>query len=370
MSGLVYIGSYTAEQHGSGTGIGAYRRDGARLAKVGEIATPAPSYLVADPLLPVIYAVNELTDGQVSSYAVDDEGGIRLLSSQPTGGMDPCHLVLHGGHLVSANYSSGSVAVHPVRDGIIGERTDLIRHQGRGTDPQRQDGPHAHYIHEGPGDQLTVVDLGLDRLIHLEFADGRLRPAGETVVPAGTGPRHLVSHPGGQWYVVGELESAVLTFTPDDATGWLRHAATGSATARTPDGPNQPSGIALSADGRRLYVGNRGSNTIATFEVRADGSLRAIGETGTGGDWPRQFTIADGLLFVANEKSNSVVTFRLDPVSGVPESTGEVLDVPSPACVLITEGRPPIPADRPDAEWASPQTVTEGIHPGQHGYDQ
>jgi 6-phosphogluconolactonase len=338
MSGLVYIGSYTPEQHGKGTGIGAYQRDGGRLTKVGELATPAPSYLVADPRRPVIYAVSELTEGFVSSYAVDGAGGIRLLSSQPTGGIDPCHLLLRDGYVLSANYTSGSVSAHPVdADGVIGARTDLVRHEGRGPNPERQEGPHAHYLHAGPGDQVTVVDLGLDRLLHLNFSDGRFTPAGETVLPAGCGPRHLVAHPAGQWYVVAELESAVLTVDRDPASGWLRHTATGPATACTPDVPNQPSGIALSADGRRLYVANRGPNTIATFEVHADGALRPIDEVGTGGEWPRQFAIVDDLLFVANEKSHSVVTFRIDPASGCPQPTGEQLDVPSPACVLVVD---------------------------------
>ncbi|HWB37621.1 MAG TPA: beta-propeller fold lactonase family protein, partial [Rugosimonospora sp.] len=184
MSGLVYIASYTKEQAGgTGVGIGAYRRDGARLIQVGEIAAPAPSYLVADPERPVLYAANEITDGTVSSYAVDGAGGIELLSSQPTGGVDPCHLALRDGYLIVANYSSGSVSVHPVDGGRIGSRTDLLRHEGRGTNPERQEGPHPHFVHLRPGGHVTVVDLGLDRLLHMDFAEGRLTPAGETVVP-------------------------------------------------------------------------------------------------------------------------------------------------------------------------------------------
>ncbi len=337
MSGLVYIGSYTWHQEARGLGIGAYRRDGARLTKVGELATPAPSYLVGDPHRPVIYAVNEVAQGTVSSYAVDGVGGLTQLSCQPTGGIDPCHLLLRDDQLFVANYTSGSVSVHPVdADGVIGAHTDAIRHEGRGPDPERQDGPHAHFVHAGPGDQITVVDLGIDRLLHFDVVDGRFSPAGETIAPAGSGPRHLVAHPGGGWYVTAELESAVLTFVRDPATGWLTHTTTGPATACTPDRPNQPSDLELSPDGRRLYVANRGSNTIATFEVRVDATLRAIGEVGSGGDWPRHLTIADDLLFVANQRSHSVVAFRLDPSTGLPEPTGEQVNVDSPACVLVT----------------------------------
>jgi len=342
-AGLVFVGSYTPEQHGTGVGISSYRRDGDQLDKVGEISTPAPSYLIADPRLPVVYAANEVPDGMVSSYAVDSAGGLTLLSSQPTGGADPCHLALRDGYLITANYSGGSVAVHPVDDaGRIGAHTDVIRHEGRGTNPERQDGPHCHFVHLGgpagsaAGDALTVVDLGLDRLQHYTLKEGRLTPAGETVAPAGSGPRHLAQHPNGNWYVVAELEAGVLTFATDPDTGWLTHTSTGPATACTPDSANQPSHLTLSADGRRLYLANRGPNTIATFEVRVDGTLRALRETGTGGDWPRHFAIVDDLLFVANQKSDTVVAFRLDPASGLPEQTGAILDVPTPACVLIT----------------------------------
>jgi 6-phosphogluconolactonase len=337
MTSLAYVGSYTWHTEATGRGITAYRRDGATLTPLGELATPAPSYLIADPRRPVIYAVNELAEGTVTSYAVDGAGGIEALSSQPTGGIEPCHLMLRGDELIVANYTSGSVAVLPVdADGVIGPHTDVVRHQGRGPNPERQDGPHAHFVHAGPGDQVTVVDLGLDRLLHFDLVDGRLSPAGETAAPAGSGPRHLVTHPGGAWYVTAELESAVLTFVRDPATGWLTHTTTGPATACTPDRPNQPSGLELSADGRRLYVANRGSNTIATFEVRVDGSLRAIGEVGSGGDWPRQLTLVDDLLFVTNQRSHCVASFRLDPATGLPEPTGEQVTVDAPASILVT----------------------------------
>jgi hypothetical protein len=221
---------------------------------------------------------------------------------------------------------------------MVGERVDLVRHEGRGPDPERQNGPHAHFVHVDPAGPVTIVDLGLDRLLHMRFADGRLTPAGETAAPAGAGPRHLVAHPNGYWYVSAELDPAVLSFAVDPQTGWLRNTAIGAATTCPPERPNLPSGIALSPDNRFLYVSNRGPNTISTFQVEEDGTLRAVGEVGTGGDWPRQFAIVGDLLFVANQRSHRVVTFRLDPVSGLPEPTGDQLDVPSPSCVLVSPG--------------------------------
>jgi 6-phosphogluconolactonase (cycloisomerase 2 family) len=59
-----------------------------------------------------------------------------------------------------------------------------------------------------------------------------------------------------------------------------------------------------------------------------------VGEVSTGGAWPRHFAIVDRFLYVANERSHTVVTFALDPATGMPVPTGDVLPTPSPTCVL------------------------------------
>ncbi|MBO0870373.1 MAG: lactonase family protein [Micromonosporaceae bacterium] len=319
----VYVGSY-------GSGITVFARDGARLRQTGELSTVDPSFLVADPARRLLFAVNEVDEGGVSSYAVGADGVPRLLSSQATGGALPCHLTLHKGHVIAANYGSGSVSVHPVLpDGRLGERTDLVQHHGHGPRTDRQEGPHAHQAHVD-GDRVTVVDLGLDRLCHyrLEATTGRLAATGETVVRPGAGPRHVVVHGSGWWYGSNELGSTVAVYRGDPP------AEVATVPASTVEGHNQPSGIALRGD--LLYVGNRGADTIAVFALGPDGEPRPVGEVGTGGHWPRHFAFVDDLLFVANERSGSVVAFRLDPATGLPEPTGDVVEIERPACVLIT----------------------------------
>lgn len=368
MGSLAFIGGY-------GSGISVYSRDGVHLTRLGSLATPDPSYLIADPRTAgtgtdpagggtgaavagraahVLYAVNELTEGAVTSYAVEPDGGLRVVSTQPTGGVEPCHLALHttdaGAYLIVANYGSGSASVHPVGSGGALGPGRLVRHHGRGPNPDRQAGPHAHQVHLF-GDLVTVVDLGLDRLVHyrLDPTTGGLDPAGETSTVPGSGPRHAVTHPSGRWYVSCELDSTVAAFEPDPDTGALRRAATRPATESIQPGTasavntvNQPAGIALSADGRFLYVSNRGADTIATFAVRPDGALELAGETSTGGHWPRQFAIVSDpregeLIYVANQNSGTVVALRVDPDTGVPVPTGAVTEVQNPSCVLLTE---------------------------------
>jgi 6-phosphogluconolactonase (cycloisomerase 2 family) len=303
----VIIGSYTAEMGGKGAG----------LVVPGGVSAPArsPAYLISDG--DFLYAVNETDDGAVSSYSLDT---LELLSTTSTGGVWPCHLAWHpSGYVVVANYGSGSVSVHPVSEGVLGAYTDLVFHEGTGPNPERQEKAHAHQVVVHPDGTLTVVDLGIDRLVHYALADGRLTRTGETLVPPGTGPRHFVVHPSGRWYVVGELSSTVVAL---DAGVVVEQESTTSSSEHS-----QPSAITL--DGDLLYVANRGVDTIAVLELTP--ALRRIAEVPCGGAWPRDLVASDGHLYVANQHSDAVVTFT---AGRSPQPTGEVFATGSPACVL------------------------------------
>lgn len=335
MTEMLYVGCYTPETGGAGPGIAGYARDGARLREVTTVATRSPSYLIADPARRLVFTVNETTDGAVSSFALEPDGSLRSLSTSATGGDVPCHLALHDGYVVAANYTSGSVSVHPVGpDGVLGARTDLVGHSGHGPNADRQEAPHAHQVLAAPDGTITVVDLGIDRLLHYRLDNGRLSPAGETVMPPGSGPRHAVVDRAGRWFVAAELDSTVLACARASESGTLTVREVHDSTTSTVDGGNAPSAIVLSADGRHLYVANRGANTIATFEISGTGGLSPVGEVPCGGDWPRDCAVVGDLMFVANQRSHTVASFRLDPGTGLPQPTGEVLEIGSPACVL------------------------------------
>ncbi|MFB9447342.1 lactonase family protein [Dactylosporangium vinaceum] len=292
---------------------------------VPPVQTPAPSFLAVGPG-GVRYAVAELDEGQVSAFTPGGE----LINTLPTGGSSPCHLAVADGRLFVANYASGSITAFALRpDGGLDGRTDLAQHAGASIVADRQEGPHAHQV-TVRGTVLHAVDLGMDAIVHYRVTpEGGLEHLRTTTVqPLGTGPRHLVFHPDGRVFVANELASTVSTYT----SGFELLDVKPSCLVQ-PVGDNLPSELALSADGRHLYVANRGNDTITTFAVES-GGLLPIDEVSTGGTWPRHFTVLQGALCVANQHSNTVALLELDSDSGVPHPARVVLEHPSPTAVV------------------------------------
>lgn len=335
----VYVGGYTGDKGGEAEGIALLRRDTASgvLTRLGVAArTPSPSFLAQHPTLPILYAVNELeSDGTISAFTVADGGELTPLAIRPTGGSDPAHLTItpDGRFLLVANYTSGSVAVHPLdAEGAPGERSDLLDLAGSGPDPERQQGPHAHMV-VPDRDCVLVADLGADRVwrCRLDPVSGRLTMLAPAITAKpGTGPRHLRLAPHGSLLLVGELAANLSWYRPA-ADGSLELA--GEITSSTRDGVNFPSEIAMGADGRFVYVANRGPNTISAFGWDGERAT-PIAEVATGGDWPRHMILLGDHLYVANQLSHTVTTFRIDRDTGVPAPQGEATAEASPTCLL------------------------------------
>jgi 6-phosphogluconolactonase (cycloisomerase 2 family) len=337
---FVFVGCYTGETGGEGEGIALLRRDPATgvLTRLGVAArTPSPSFLVRHPALPVLYAVNELDTGTVTAFSVASDASLTLLAVRETGGQHPCHVAVtpDGRHLLTANYSSGSVSVHPLDpDGAPGDRSDLLLLAGSGPDRDRQAGPHAHMVAPDPnGPGVLIVDLGSDRVwrCRLDPVSGRLTDLAPAVeAAAGTGPRHLLRSADGALLLVGELAADLSWYRPA-IDGSLERL--GGVAATTVAGVDYPSELTTGRDGRFIYVANRGPNTVSAF-AWGDGKATLIAEVPTGGEWPRHIALLGDHLYVANERSHNVTIFRIDPETGIPHSQGEPVSEPSPTCVL------------------------------------
>ncbi|WP_078883728.1 lactonase family protein [Streptomyces sp. NRRL S-340] len=336
----LYLGTYTsAEGGGTGIGLAVYDPVSGAVAGRGTLTGVAdPSYLAVHPDGRTLYAVEERQEGRVSAVRLADR---RPLGSRDTGGAGPCHLSVHpsGRWLLSANYQSGSVAVHPIdASGALGERTDLVTHTSPPPGPGQQ-GPHAHQVVTSPdGGHVLAVDLGTDTVYtyRLDPRAGRLTEVSRARTRPGAGPRHLAFHPGGRYaYLANEVDDSVAVCAYDPPTGRLtvgKEQPTGSGA-----GTNYPAQFAVTADGRFAYLANRGDNTLARYAVEADGArLRLLDTVPVAGDFPRQIALSpDGrLLFAANQKSGTVSVFHVDRASGALRRAGEPFASPVAVCAL------------------------------------
>ena len=67
------------------------------------------------------------------------------------------------------------------------------------------------------------------------------------------------------------------------------------------------------------------------------GTLSYVGHESTQGQTPRNFVIdpTGNFLLAANQDSDSIISFRIDPHTGALQPTGFGADVPTPVCVKI-----------------------------------
>jgi 6-phosphogluconolactonase (cycloisomerase 2 family) len=302
---------------------------GTQLATVNQL-----SALARHPSLPVVYGTSGIgQDGSIHAWRIT-QGAAERIGEKPSDGAEPCHLVVDpaGRLLIVTNYTSSTLGIQNLAvDGGFDGPIELIRLKGGGgPDGFRQDDAHPHQaiFHDGT---LFVIDLGAD-LVRAYTIDpaGRgaaaLLPAGETVVPAGTGPRHAVVLPDGRLAISGELGSNLIVGRPGSpVTDW----ANVPSTTRT--GPaktshlahlpvrNYPGDLQRSLDGSTVYLANRGQDTISAFDVT--GPLpRLLVERDVAAKWPQHMLVRPGRLLVAGNDSDKVMVLPLaGTVPGEPQ---------------------------------------------------
>lgn len=338
--GHVYVGGYTSEMGGQAVGISSLSvtissDEHVELQELEPIPLSSPSYLIRHPDRPLLYAISEGSPGQVSALTIADDGRLTLLNTVPSGDDGGCHLCIDpsGAFVVVAHYGSGSVAALGINDdGSLSEAADLMSFTGSGPDADRQDAPHAHQVVRD-GDLILVTDLGTDQIQVLTVDErGKIHQYADPIqLPAGSGPRHLVIVDD-HLVVACEL-SATLWVAPRTGRGWGSGVTLPCSESESTE-RIYPSAIV--ADGERIFVANRGSDTVAVFSLDpAAHILTQVAEFDTAGSWPRDLVLSDNHAWVANQTSDVISVF---------DRTGDLREprldfqVPSaaPACLVLT----------------------------------
>lgn len=346
---FAYVGGYTtADRDGRGDGIHVYRIDPQsgvweHCQHVDGLANPSLFTIRDDGR--VLFSVHGGRD-HISAFRISPaDGHLTLLSQMPCQGNNPVDAALDNGarRLVVANYSSGTVAVMPLEpDGRLLPVHQIYELPGQpGPDPEQQSASHPHAVIFDPTGQFVIVpDKGFDRtfVFRFDYGTGRIEPTAQGGIASrpGAAPRHCVFHPSRPvLYVNNELDSTVTAFAWNAADGGLTELQVIGTLPEGHAGRNTTAEIAVTRDGRFLYVSNRGHDSIARFAIVDDGRLHLLGTTSTGGKRPRFFTLdpTDDFLFAANQESDSIVAFRVNKASGDLAPTGQVISVGSPSAI-------------------------------------
>lgn len=325
---ILYIGTYT---EGLSKGIYGFRwkaSDGSLtpMGLMGEAKNP--SFLLWNAAKNTLYATSETSSfrgessGSLCSYRIGVKGQLTPLNEVASLGTSPCFLSLDRSQrfLLTANFFGGSIACFALGDDAqIGAAAAFVQHHGSSVHPQRQTKPHPHSILPTPDNRhVLVADLGLDKILIYSFDEhtGGLAPAQPAFVPLipGSGPRHMVFHPGGRFlYVINEISSTVTVFSLDARFLPEKVLQTLPTTPPGFSGVGDAAEIVLSPDGNFLYTTTRRSGNIGIFGVeKRTGLLKPIRDLASHGKSP--FTCAfspDGRWFLlANQASSDISLFR------------------------------------------------------------
>jgi 6-phosphogluconolactonase len=340
----------------NGEGIAAFAFDGGRAVPAGVTdGIDNPTFIAISPDGRTLYATSEVlgwNEGTITAYAIDPaSGALEYLNKQPTRGSITAQASFDrsGKFLLVVNYGVGPVAQKPNRslvvfplsaDGSIGAPVAEVTHAGRGTDPARQERPHAHCVLAAPDNHhLVVSDLGLDQLVVYQF-DGGLSEHARVALPPGSGPRHFAFHPHMPCiYVANELNSSVATIDFDLGKSRFAVRAVAATVPASSAAGNHCSEIKVSPDGRWLYVANRGHDSLALFSIDAStGDLTPEGNIPAKGKTPRHFAFdpSGAFLAVANQDSDAVSIFAVNKHTGALDEHPPPVKVGTPTSVAFT----------------------------------
>jgi len=301
------------------------------------------SWIATHPSGRFVYVASEVAlykgkaVGTIASFAVNaQDGTLKFINRVETANPSPVFAQVDpsGSYLLVATYVPGAVDVLAVtKDGAL-ERTEQAVMQGPGT--------HCA-VFDPSGKHVLSAVLGEDRVAQYVFsAGGRLAPltpnpaGGSVALEKGTGPRHIAWHPlrSDRVYVADEGGSDTpsrLTVCEFSKEGTLKVLQTVSTIdADVSQIKMYPAEIAISDDGRFAYVSNRDASTqrrdsVAVFSLDpASGNATLFQTVSTQGWYPRSMTLdwRQRTLLVANQKSNDVVSFKVDSETGLLTPTG------------------------------------------------
>ncbi len=342
-----YIGTYTK---GTSKGIYSFQLD-PQSSTISEPTLVAelvdPGYLAISKDQKHLYSIYKADGkGAVASFTINQHTGeLSLIGKSVSPNDSYCHISIDNDakSLVTTSYGGGFVESFSILENeSVGPVQSTVHHAGKGPNPDRQEKAHAHFATFSPDEKfIAVVDLGIDQIITYRLENHRLQKVHNLQVTPGSGPRHLIFHPQQPFaYVIAELRPEVIVLQYHKDLGSFEMLQTIRSVPEDFVANNQGSAIHISSDGRYVYAGNRGHDSIAVFAVdERTGKLSLVQIISTEGHWPRDFSLdpTENFLVASNEDSGNLTLYKRNQQSGELTLLQAGIDVPYPICIKFLQ---------------------------------
>ncbi|MEO0733814.1 MAG: lactonase family protein [Bacteroidota bacterium] len=345
-----YLGTYTRKEgHVDGQADGIYRvkfdLNGGEMTQPSLLAEVInPSFLKLSQRKDILIVASELAHadeptGFVHTFRIAG-GEATEVSKLPSNGQAPCHLELDqtGHYVIASNYVGGTASLYRLADdGKMILRDTFVVPEA--DFPGRNSWLHSANI--APDNKLVAIaDKGLDRIWFQQLYErgGKFRdyPQAYVALAPGSGPRHTQWSADGQFlYVINELSNTVSVLGHNAGASEFSVLQTLSTIPPGHKGASYCADLHLHPSGQFLYGSNRGHNSIVTYAVDPiTGLLTDLGRVSTMGEFPRNFALSPegDFLWAANQNSNNISAYAINAKTGLPRFLAEY-EALTPVCI-------------------------------------
>ncbi len=294
---VAYIGTYTK---GSSKGIHIldFDAENNRLTEREVVPAVNPSFVLASNSGKTLYCTS---DQGVNAYRIAEDGSLKFLNEQWTGGMRGCYLETDPDdrYLFVAGYYDGRISVMRLnKDGSIGDVADGVFHEGMGVDESGHSyAPHITCVKLTPDSTgLFAVDNGIDQVKVYDFdaETGKLSPTGVLRCELDSAPRLLRVGKNRKFvYVLCEQTNHVCVYQyPEkhhlEDREILEPIQKISTVAIKSDRKPATFGMDFTPDGKHLVVTNTVTNTAVVYDVDVKtGMLEKNCSASLSGEYPK-----------------------------------------------------------------------------------
>jgi 6-phosphogluconolactonase len=244
-----------------------------------------------------------------------------VLTGAGTAAASPEPDLSHGALFTETNSADGNaVAVYPkAADGSPTSLSFTVPTGGLGTGSGL--GSQGSVVLSHDGSQLFAVNAGSDTIS--SFAVGSDTLTLQNVVSSGgSNPISLTAHDHTLYVLNAGATAGISGFSIDRRTGLTPLPGSSQPLSAGAAGPEQ---VSFSPDGRVLVVAEKGSNSIDTFQVAADGLAGAAQSSPSVGAGPYGFDFDNhGDVIVSDAASNAASSYALSKTGALTLVSGPV----------------------------------------------